>query len=116
MAESGEESRSAGEGREIHIKEVDQALNVAPEIFVDGAQGLSVSEGVVRINFYQDKMLTVMSDEDKDVVRRTICLRMVLTHKTLIQFYQWLTSPVERLQELQSSASEEEAQGAKPDQ
>ncbi len=91
MAKSGDEPDSAGGERILEIKEVDNALHDAPEIFVDGAQGLAVSETLVKINFYQDRMLSVMSEEDKDTVRRTVCIRMVLTHRSLVELYQWLT-------------------------
>ena len=70
MVESVEESRSAGRSLDIHITEIDNALHDAPVIFIDGAQGLAISENLVKINFYQDRMLCVISEEDKDTIRR----------------------------------------------
>lgn len=116
MVKSGDEPDSASGELILEVKEIDNALHNAPEIFIDGAQGLAVSETLVKINFYQDRMLSVMSGEDEDTIRRTVCLRMVLTHRSLVELYQWLTPAVERLKKLHSSAPEEEVHGAKSGQ
>jgi hypothetical protein len=66
-------------------------------IFADGAQGIAVDEFTVRLNFYQEKLLATVRDEDQDVFRRAVCLRLVMSKKTFVQLYDWLRQPAEEI-------------------
>ena len=47
---------------EIEITQIEQALDEAPVMFVDGAHGLAVTGNIVRINLFQDKLLSRQKD------------------------------------------------------
>lgn len=68
------------------------ALESAPVIFVDGAVGLGVGDGLVRFNLYQDR-LTVSPEKEPDpgtAMTRTVCARLVMTLSTMQKIQKWL--------------------------
>lgn len=97
----------------VEITSIEQSLNDAPVIFVEGAQGIAVTGQVTKINFFQNRLLSVFGDENEDIVERTVCLRLEMLNSTLLSVYDWLTPVVEAMRK---SAVESGGEGGGPQQ
>lgn len=80
-------------------EQVVPALESAPVIFVDGAVGLGVGDGVARFNLYQDR-LTVSPEKESDpdtALTRTVCARLVMTLSTMQKIQKWLGEAIDNM-------------------
>lgn len=96
-------------------KPVVHALESAPLIFVDGAVGLGVAEGMARFNLYQDR-LTVSPEQEEDPdkgITRTICARLVMTLNTMQKIHAWLGTAIDKMQEESEQAEPEKTAAGK---
>ena len=66
-------------------------LSDAPTIFLDGAQGLSVTNEVAKINLYQ--VIQDVSQTDAPA-KRIIVARLAMSVRTLAQLTKWLSENV----------------------
>ena len=67
------------------------AVESAPTIFIDGAQGITLANEVAKINLFQ-----VIQDvsEDGAPAKRIIVARLAMSLRTLAQLTQWLSDNV----------------------
>ena len=98
-----------GEQQAIKITKIDQAIHDVPTVFVDGAHGAAVSGNIVRLNFFQDRLRSVMKRDEEDPIHRTVCLRLVMTTEVLLRVYDWLGPTVERIKGTMPEQSETDA-------
>lgn len=86
----------ADEKKEVGFKmlanaPVEQAIETAPNIYIDGAVGLAVADGMVRFNLYQDRgTLNPANPEASTTVTRVVCARLIMTQTTAQQIARWL--------------------------
>jgi len=76
---------------------VEQALETAPVIYIDGAVGFATAREMVTVNLYQDR-LTIRPDEEQDQkqgVTRTVCARLVMPRRVAYDFRNWLTTALD---------------------
>lgn len=77
-------------GAKIALPMVDFDHNPeAPTMFVDGASGMVVSDEIVRLNFFQDNLLSADDNHESLRAQRRICARIVLTPATFVKVAKW---------------------------
>lgn len=80
----------------IHVSSVDQGIEHAPVLQVDGALGLVTTDDLVRFNFYQDLLAISPPKEaggfptEPQIVRR-VAARIVMSKKVFVEFHNWLS-------------------------
>ncbi len=89
---------------EIDIKTTDQALEIAPVIHIDGAQGFFASPDVVRINLIQDRMQA--GEDAPDPIKRVVCARLVMSPGTLLAIADWFGERAREVKEAMDDARE----------
>ncbi len=76
---------------------IDQALENAPVMFIDGAVGMGISGGIVRFNLFQDRVTADPSGKDAATfITRMVCARMIMTAKVAHELGTWLLKAVEK--------------------
>lgn len=76
---------------------VNQAIDSAPVIYLDGAVGFGYARGIVLLNLYQDR-LTVNPARGLDQeggITRTVCARLVMNKIVATELVQWLRKSLE---------------------
>lgn len=75
-----------------------QDLISTPTIFVDGAQGLSITNGNVKINLFQ--IVQELVEEGTDApVRKVIVGRLVMNPVTALAIADWIKSTIKEFPE-----------------
>jgi hypothetical protein len=83
-----------------------QNMESAPIIYVDGAIGFAVLNGVARLNLYQDR-LTISSVKDASPAEtRVIAARLVMPVETVVALYRWLGDKVPDIEQQMQAAAQ----------
>jgi hypothetical protein len=93
---TGEVYRTTGD------PQLNQAYSEAPNIFIDGIQGLTVTDGsIVRLNWVQDRMASAQKGQPvpEHPVERFVVLRMSMTSAQFLRIKDWMVSTVEKMKE-----------------
>lgn len=72
----------------------DPNLQGAPVLYVDGAQGFAVLNGVARFNLYQDRLTASPVLGTGPAETRIVAARIVMPVETAISLYKWLGDKV----------------------
>lgn len=79
---------------------IDQSISDAPVIYVDGAAGFAIANGMVRFNFFQDRLaVNPHGGDDQIPVSRVVCARMVMSIETAMQLHNWLGDAMKGFQQ-----------------
>ena len=84
----------------VEATEIDAALERAPVIHVDGGHGIAVVNNLVRFNLTEDllKPFSVtpgVAPDGKDLLKRVVCARLVMTPKAFVEIADWLSKFVD---------------------
>ena len=79
---------------------VNQAIDGAPVIYIDGVIGFGYARGIVLLNLYQDR-LTVNPERGPNQeggITRTVCARLVMNKVVAAELIKWLKKSLEGIE------------------
>lgn len=77
----------------MKVEQINEALDSAPVIHVDGGSGIAIIGENVRFNFTHDKLKTYKFSEDVetiDLIERAVCARLVMSPVAFVGLVDWL--------------------------
>ncbi|HZP21320.1 MAG TPA: hypothetical protein VFB16_14075 [Bauldia sp.] len=74
----------------VTITSINQAVMEAPIIHIDGAHSIVGHDQIIKINLFQDRLLSGVTLEGETPVERVVCARLVMSLAVAKQLADWL--------------------------